>query len=288
MIVSPIKIQGKKTKILPEIIMSLPTEKDYVWIEPFLGSGEVLFNVNPKYALVCDNNKHIINFFKALQCGSINSKIVRDYLEHNGKILENTGKEYYYKIRENFNKTYNSLDFLFLNRSCFNGIMRFNSNGNFNVPFCNKNNRFEKALITKIVNQVAAIQQIILEHGYNWKFVCCDWKEVNSFNDFKNKPVFYYFDPPYIERHSTYYNSWTEKMNDELFCYITKLNHKFILSNWFQNKYRVNNHIAKYFDNNSEFQIKKIYHYYHVGAKASNRQAIIECLILNYKKEGGF
>ena len=67
MIISPIKTQGKKTKIVPMIKDLMPKLEDVLYIEPFLGSGEVLFNVNPQYALVGDNNVHIINFYKALR-----------------------------------------------------------------------------------------------------------------------------------------------------------------------------------------------------------------------------
>lgn len=279
MIVTPIKIQGKKTKILPNILEIIPKD-EFVWIEPFLGSGEVLFNVNPKYALVCDNNEYIINFYKAIQQGEITSKKVREYLEYHGEILEKNGKEYYYHIRDEFNKTHNLLAFLFLNRSCFNGVMRFNNKGQFNVPFCNKNNRFAKALITKIVNQVEIIQKLLTEHGDNWKFICCDWSEIEKYNTFNNKNILYYYDPPYIDRHSTYFNAWTEEKNLELFNKIALGNNKFILSNWYGNDFRTNTHIMQYFDR-PEFRIIKIQHFYHVGGNENNRNPIYECLITN-------
>ena len=60
MIIAPIKIQGKKTKLVPYILENIRLSHDTIWIEPFLGSGEVLFNVNPNKAVVSDNNKLII------------------------------------------------------------------------------------------------------------------------------------------------------------------------------------------------------------------------------------
>lgn len=281
MIISPIKTQGKKTKIVPMIKDIMPKLEDVLYIEPFLGSGEVLFNVNPQYALVGDNNVHIINFYKALQNETITPQIVRDFLEINSEKLQENGRKFYYDMRKQFNQNQNPLFFLFLNRSCFNGVMRFNNKGEFNVPFCNKDNRFAKALITKIVNQVDKIQSIILTHEKKWKFVCCDWKEIKKYNDFKLKKSLYYFDPPYIERHSTYFDAWTEERNKELFEYIAALDDKFILSNWVLNQYRENTHIQSYFTN-KHFHILPIEHFYHVGGKERNRNSILECLITNY------
>lgn len=279
MIVSPIKIQGKKTKIISEIIKLVPKD-DFLWIEPFLGSGEVLFNVNPEFALVCDNNIHIINFFNALKNNVITPKTIREYLEKQGQLLSEQGKEFYYKVRNNFNKTHNILDFLFLNRSCFNGVMRFNNKGEFNVPFCNKINRFSKTLITKIVNQVEEVQKLILEKGDNWQFIHCDWACIDKYSNFNIKNRIYYFDPPYIERHSTYIDAWTEEKNNLLFDKITILNDKFILSNWLSNAFRTNHHILNYF-NNKKFKIIEIPHFYHVGGREINRKPIIECIVTN-------
>ena len=255
--------------------------KKTLYIEPFLGSGEVLFNINPDYALVSDNNIHIIAFFKALQDRIITPNIIREFLEVHGEKLQKQGKEYYYEMRTEFNRTHNPLYFLFVNRSCFNGVMRFNNKGEFNVPFCNKENRFARSLITKIVNQVSLIQNIILSHGDNWKFICCDWKNLLQYNSFCCETSFFYFDPPYVERNSTYFNAWTEEKNEELFCFIASLESRFILSNWLASDYRENNHIKTHFEN-GHFNVLPIEHFYHVGGQENNRNAILECLITNY------
>lgn len=281
MTVSPIKIQGKKTKIVPMIVKKIPELEETLYIEPFLGSGEVLFSINPQFALVGDNNIHIINFYQALQNKTITSESVRAFLEINGAKLQEHGRSFYYEMRKEFNKNRNPLYFLFLNRSCFNGVMRFNNKGEFNVPFCNKENRFAKALITKIVNQVELIQNIILQHGDKWKFVCCDWTEIQEYNDFDCKKSLYYFDPPYVERHSTYFDAWTEERNTMLFEYISALKDKFILSNWLSNNYRTNTHIDIYF-HDIKYNVLPIEHFYHVGGKELNRNSVLECLITNF------
>lgn len=279
MIVTPIKIQGKKTKLVPYIIENTSLSNETIWIEPFLGSGEVLFNVNPQKAVVSDTNKLIIDFYQKIQNKEITSSIVRNFLEEHGKKLQEGGEEYYYEMRDKFNKTLDPLYFLFLNRSCFNGMIRFNSKNEFNVPFCKKDNRFSKSYITKIVNQVKKIEDLISSHGDNWKFICCDWKE--TFNKYKNRhDVFFYFDPPYINRYSDYFNKWEKKENEEFFNTIKNNNIKFILSNWYSNAYRENDEIIKSFDE-KEFNIIKIDHFYHIGAKEEHRNSIIECLIKN-------
>lgn len=78
---------------------------------------------------------------------------MRQFLEIEGEELRITDGDHYYKVRERFNKHGKSLDFLLLNRACFDGMIRFNRAGGFNVPFCRNPERFSKALIAKIVNQ---------------------------------------------------------------------------------------------------------------------------------------
>ncbi|MBW2093233.1 MAG: DNA adenine methylase [Deltaproteobacteria bacterium] len=80
------------------------------------------------------------------------------------------------EVRERFNKYQLPLDFLFLSRAGFNGMIRFNSNGEFNVPFCKKTERFSKAYITKIVNQISYVWQLL--KFYNWKFCCGDFEDL--------------------------------------------------------------------------------------------------------------
>lgn len=273
-ITSPIKIQGKKSKLIPKIKDNVDLSKTY--IEPFLGSGEVLLNLNPEKAIVSDNNVHIINFFKGIQDGTITHEKVRSFLEHHGEILRNEGREYYYEMRKIFNETHDSFHFLFINRSCFNGVMRFNSKGEFNVPFCNNNNRFAKALVTKIVNQVKAAQELILNRGDNWEFRHSDWEEL--FNEYDGEDSFFYYDPPYVDRTRTYFNEWTEESNQNLFDKISNMKSDFVLSNWYANKYRENASLMNTFKED-DYKFIYIEHFYHVGGNIENRNSIIECLV---------
>ena len=126
--VPPIKSQGIKTKLVPWIKQIVPENFNGVWIEPFMGTGVVAFNIKPKKAILCDTNPHLINFYNSLKDETITPNIVRVFLEEEGKKLENI-EDYYYQVRDRFNANHNPLDFLFINRAGFNGMIRFNSNG---------------------------------------------------------------------------------------------------------------------------------------------------------------
>ncbi len=153
----PIKIQGIKTKLTPFIAASIAWDGDGRWIEPFMGSCAVAMNIAPERALLADTNEHLIRFYQQVQSGLITAPRVQAFLEDEGAKLLARGESHFYEVRARFNAEGNPLDLVFLNRSCFNGIMRFNSKGGFNVPFCRKPERFRQALITKICNQIALI-----------------------------------------------------------------------------------------------------------------------------------
>lgn len=154
-LVPPIKSQGIKTKLVP-LIRDLVAQQDHArWLEPFMGTGVVGFNIARGNSLLADTNPHLIAFYRRLHSGEIDAAKVRAFLQSEGALLERNGESHYYAIRERFNRDHCSLDFLFLNRAGFNGMIRFNRKGAFNIPFCKKPSRFSKSYITKIVNQVA-------------------------------------------------------------------------------------------------------------------------------------
>src|SRR5690242_21738574 len=104
-VVPPIKCQGIKTKLAPLITRSIPAPIEGRWIEPFCGSCVVALNVHPERALMCDVNRHIIAFYKAIQEGSITPASVRRFLEVEGAQLERDGEAHFYAVRERFNAT---------------------------------------------------------------------------------------------------------------------------------------------------------------------------------------
>lgn len=272
--VPPLKIQGIKTKIIPYIKNILNWDSNGVYFEPFMGSGVVGFNLAPKRAIFSDNNPHIISFYQNIQIGIINKDSVRKYLQYEGDILQKQGQERYLEIRERFNKEHNPFDFLFLNRSCFNGLMRFNSSGVFNVPYCKKDARFSKGYITKIVNQIDWVANLIKNKDYEFKV--CDFSSV--LQEAKEND-FIYCDPPYIDRHSDYFNAWNETKEKMLYEFLKNTKAKFILSTWHSNQYRQNQYINVLW---GQFYNYMVEHFYHLGANENNRNSIKELLVNNY------
>lgn len=274
-IVPPIKTQGIKTKLVPWIQEHVQIPEGGKWIEPFMGSGVVGFNIKPEKAIFSDSNPHIIQFYKDINSGKITAGIVRNFLEEEGAKLKEGGKEFYYEVRERFNEKHEPLDFLFLNRSCFNGMIRFNRKGGFNVPFGHKPERFSKSYVTKIVNQVKDVEELCRLN--DWGFYCQDFEE--TFNSATEKD-FIYCDPPYEGRHTDYFNGWGAEKDKKLFELLSETKAKFILSTWHSNEYRENQRIEEYWNN---FHIITRDHFYYLGAKEKNRKPMLEALVMNTK-----
>ena len=249
------------------------------WIEPFLGTGVVAFNSGYKNAILNDTNPHIIHFYEALQEKTITARLMKQYLEFEGKLLskaDDDGYEHYLKVRTRFNKDHSPFDFIFLSRAGFNGMMRFNKKGHWNIPFCKKPNRFSQAYVTKITNQVLAISQIIKPKP--------DWIFYNkSFTDIiplATENDFIYCDPPYYGRYVDYFNGWTKQDEEHLFDLLSKTKAKFILSTWHHNDWRKNEMIDKIW---SRFNIVTRDHFYHNGPNIENRRTIVEALVCNFE-----
>jgi len=271
--VPPIKSQGIKTKLVPWIKDIVPKEINNTWIEPFMGTGVVAFNIRPNKAILADTNPHLINFYNEIKNDKINPNIVKHYLEEEGSKLLNI-EDYYYEVRKRFNDFHNPLDFLFINRAGFNGMIRFNKKGGHNVPFCKKPNRFAKAYVTKIVNQVENIQKIIKNSDYT--FLNQSFEKTIAM---ANKEDIIYCDPPYIDRYVDYYNGWNEVDEMNLNKLLSNLESKFILSTWHSNKYRENEYLKSIW---KKFNLVTKEHFYHLGGNENNRNSMLEAIITNY------
>lgn len=275
--IPPIKSQGIKTKLVPWVRSIVPSDFDGAWVEPFMGTGVVAFNVAPKKAVLCDTNPHLVNFYSSIANGEITAALVKDYLIREGSALLENGEGHYYAVRERFNTNPNPLDFLFLNRAGFNGMIRFNRKGKFNIPFCRKPQRFAQAYVTKIVNQVETLAKIL--RAKDFVFKCQDFTKTIAEASVSD---IIYCDPPYIDRHVDYYNGWDGSHEEQLHKLLSNFEGRFILSTWHHNDYRENNYITSLW---SEFTVLTKEHFYHVGGKEENRNPVVEALVVNFATE---
>lgn len=161
------------------------TSKYNTYFEPFLGGGSIFFLLRPAKACISDINEHLINCFNALKDDPKNL-----YLDVK-KLIDSHSEEIYYLRRDEFNKSPNPELFLYLNRTCYNGIYRENSSGKFNVPVGRRSSSwlpFEQddfIYFSEILSNTNIKQQSFLD-------TLSDVKE----NDF------IYVDPPYIKENS--------------------------------------------------------------------------------------
>lgn len=283
MIIPPIKSQGIKTKLVPwidDIILRSGIDISRAnWIEPFFGTGVVGLNspLRGKF-IVGDTNPYIIDFYNCILKGKINSMNMRIYLEHESTILSTAaegGYAYYREVRNRFNRFHDPFDFIFLSRAGFNGMMRFNRKGEWNIPFCKKPNRFSPAYITKICNQVNSVQRVI--RNKDWEFQNQGF--IETIKRAQGGDLIY-CDPPYLGRYVDYYNGWTEKDEQELFKALSETKALFILSTWHHNEFRFNEMIERYWN---KFNILTQEHFYHNGGHIENRHSIVEALVFNFE-----
>lgn len=281
-IVPPIKSQGIKTKLVPwinDIIRRSGLDLAHTnWVEPFFGTGVVGLNApigGQHY--VADSNPHIVNFYNGVLTGDITPQNMRTYLENEGRLLseaDENGYAHYRKVRERFNTGHSPFDFIFLSRAGFNGMMRFNRRGEWNIPFCKKPNRFAPAYITKICNQIAAAQRVICQG--QWEFHNQGFLETI---EKAQADDLIYCDPPYYGRYVDYYNGWTEEDEEALFHALQNTPAHFILSTWHHNEFRANDMIYRFWNN---FNVETQEHFYQAGGHLENRHAMVEALVFNF------
>ena len=276
MIIPPIKIQGKKTKIVPKImeiadgLLSEHPEID-TWVEPFLGSGVVAFNCpgRIKKVIVNDINPHIIKFYKGVADGIITSDRIKEVFDiHNQNLLKD-GYDYYNRIKDRFNQSFDTMDFLFLTRTGFNGVMRFNNSGKWNVPFCKLNNRLSKNVIDDLVSSVDELSRLFKSK----EFIFYN-KSFEEVIESAPENSIFYCDPPYYGLQVQYFKGWGKE--DEIRLNEMLKDKMFIYSTWLEDGIRENMMINKYW---GEYEIEGKKHKYNVAEKAEKRNQVTEGLI---------
>ena len=169
------------------------------FIEPFLGSGAVFFKLQPESAILCDKNESLIETYDAIKNSweRVESLLRSHHRKHS--------KEYYYAVRIKKLKSAESraAQFIYLNRTCWNGLYRVNLNGQFNVPIGTKTNvildtdNFEN--VAKLLQKCELISgdfEIALSRATSGDFV--------------------FVDPPYTVKHN--HNGFV-KYNEHIFSW---------------------------------------------------------------------
>ena len=287
-----LKWAGGKTQLINDIKKVLPkefTKYKFNYIEPFVGSGAVLFwmlNNFPKIekAIINDINADLTNTYKVISHSpfeliSVLNQFQNEYhsLEDNSEIK----KEYYLEKRENFNSrkfsnTEQAAFFIFLNRTCFNGLYRVNKNNFFNVPI----GSYKKPTICDAENILAVSESL-----KKVEILTGDYQQTL---DFAERPALFYFDPPYkpLSKTSSFNSYSKDDFNDDEqirlrdFCKkLDSLNHHWILSNSDLKGKDINDN---FFDDlYSDFNIQRIEAKRSINANPEKRGKLTELLITN-------
>ena len=286
-----VKWVGGKTQLLEDINKALPRNlsqiNDVTYIEPFVGGGAVLFWILQEYpnitkAIINDINEELICTYRVIKSDVEKlilelTRIQTEYLALNNVAR----KDYFLSQREHYNEKNNSdietaALFIFLNRTCFNGLYRVNSKGKFNVP----HGRYTNPKICD--EETLRADSVVLQRV---EILCGDFAQTGKYAD---NNVLYYFDPPY--RPLTETSAFTSYAKDGFddaeqtrlrdFCeQITTHKSLFVASN--SDPQNVDNG-DDFFDHlYKRFSIKRVSAARMINSKGNGRGAISEIMISN-------
>lgn len=227
------------------------------YFEPFLGGGSAYFFIRPKKAILSDINIELINTYKTIR---MDFKGVEDKLKIHQK---KHSKQYYYKQRslKLRSATSKAAQFVYLNRTCWNGLYRVNNKGEFNVPKGTKNNVL---LGSDCFSEIS-------ECLYGAEILCSDFETVI---DMTEKGDFIFVDPPYTACHN--HNGFL-KYNEKIFTWEDQIR---LRNSLFRAKKRG---VMVLMLNANHFSIKKIYEGFGVN-KVVYRKSSLSGLV-QYRKE---
>jgi DNA adenine methylase len=261
-----VKWAGGKRQLLDEIKKRFPKSINKYY-EPFVGGGAVFFNINHHKAVICDINEELINAYRVIKSNI--EELISSLKRHSHN------KEYFYSIRNKNPVTLDPVErasrFIFLNKTCYNGLFRVNKKGRFNVPF----GRYKNPLICDEDN--LRVVSLFLQ---NVEIHCDDFACI--FHHVK-RGDFVYFDPPYVPLSATSgfvgyaKNGFTKKDQIRLKALFKELTEKEVfcmLSNSFS-------HFV--LDLYREFRINIVYSNRTINSKGLKRGKIRELIITNYQ-----
>lgn len=289
-----LKWAGGKTQSIKDIERSLPQDiisSRFTYVEPFVGSGAVLFwmlNNFPKIekAVINDINEDLINVYQVIAVRPNELLSILESLQEEYHHLETDlakKKEYYYQKRDLYNrrrsdKTTQAALLIFLNRTCFNGLYRVNKNNQFNVPI----GSYKRPTICDRTNILAvseALQKV--------EILCGDFEETLNHS---SENSFFYFDPPYKPLSDTAsFNAYAKgEFNDAQqirlrdFCKkVDGQGNKWMLSN---SDVKGFNAEDEFFDSlYSDYIIERIKAKRLINSNSAKRGELSELLITNYE-----
>ena len=306
---SPINYTGNKYRILPQISKYFPKEIN-TFVDLFCGGATVGFNVDAKHIILIDSNDKVINMLKTLATENV-GKIIKEiesniatynlsysfkktyaYYRRNGYVVGNNGlKKYnydgFYRLREKYNSLKNKTTFranimlYTLMIYGFNNDLRFNSDGQFNLPVGKTD--FNKSNYDKLIAYNERAKKI------SYEFICADFRS-KKVSKIIESADFVYCDPPYLITTAVYNENhgWSEKEeNDllELLKHIDNSKKSFALSNILKKSDKTNTILANWILNNKYNKHNIIYHYKSASYNKKNRDGKEEeVLITNENK----
>lgn len=298
-----LKWAGGKTQLLNQFEALYPQElregKIKRYIEPFVGSGAVFFNIAQKYGIeevyISDINYDLITTYIVIK--DFLYELTDELFKIQSEFIacdDSNRESFYYNMRNQFNLLNVNKDnlkkeamikksslFIFLNKTCFNGLFRVNAKGQFNVPF----GRYKNPKILDRENLV--LVSSVLK---NVQINSCDYK---SCYDVADSNTFIYFDPPYRPiKQTSSFTAYAGEFNDnhqiELANFYKQLhndkNALLMLSNSDPKNYNTNDNFfdALY----SDYNITRLSAKRMINSIASGRGTITEILITNFNKRG--
>ncbi|NFE94329.1 DpnII family type II restriction endonuclease [Clostridium botulinum] len=296
-----LKWAGGKSQLLGEIIQELPADvkKLRKYVEPFIGAGAVFicFLENDYFEeyIINDINSKLINLYTVIRDKP--EDLISEIQELKTKYLNLESEErekLFYEIRANFNNSdCNSINlasyFIFLNKTCFNGLYRENSKGNFNVPFGKYSNPsfFDE-------EQLMEISRLLNLRNENGEFkVKILNKSFNELEEYIDADTFVYCDPPYrpvtvggfTSYNKSNFNDEAQTLLRNFYKVIDAKGAKIMLSN--SDPKNLDEKDSFFDDLYADFIIKRVYAKRNINSVGSGRGKITELLITNYKDERG-
>lgn len=276
---SPLNYVGGKYKLLPQLLPLFPKEIN-TFIDLFSGGANVGINVQADKIICNDIQKEVIEFCN--MCLHKTSEELLDTLDSiiNTYKLSKINKEGFLQLRNDYNQGNNSPEmFYVLVVHSFNNQIRFNSKGEFNMPFGKNRSSFNPRLRQRFIEFVDHLKTI------NISFTNLDYKDFMQQN--LGIGDFVYADPPYLITNASYneQGGWTEKDEYELLHtldYLNLHNVKFALSNVLENKGKKNDILIKWSKRYNINYLNNSYSNCNYQSKDKGQNTTIEVLITNY------